>query len=389
MRRSTSALENLLRGETLQDERDWKRIDAVLPVLQGAARGLQLRAARSLPVLGQEPGRVVPMLTLTARYKPTEQGAEGAHRGAGDGSGVAAAAAARGSSWRWWWCRAASTRSAHRRREGGQTGVLQLDARKQGAERGTPAHGAAGAFCDGPLPDHPGPVGSGGQPGARPEDSAGHLRSEGSLGAPRPTGLPAGGHRELERLPAMAGASEPSGWRVNGAEQGFSGQAPELPLPGEGEWEAACRARSETPFHFGDTLDPSWANYDATYTYGPGRRNETYPQRPAADRLPWPGEPLGPGGDARPAVRVVRRPVASRPEGAGWPSDGQPWEETGSGSGGASRARTTGCCAAAPGSAIRTAAAPPFRYSSHPAIVNSGIGVRPCCLLPPGSLLGP
>ena len=67
--RSSSALESLLRGQTLQDERDWKRIDAVLPVLQGAARGLQLRAARSLPVLGQEPGRVVPMLTLRALYK--------------------------------------------------------------------------------------------------------------------------------------------------------------------------------------------------------------------------------------------------------------------------------------------------------------------------------
>ena len=47
-------------------------------------------------------------------------------------------------------------------------------------------------------------------------------------------------------------------WR----EQGFAGEAPKLRMPGEGEWEAACRAESMSPFHFGDTLDPDWANYD-------------------------------------------------------------------------------------------------------------------------------
>jgi formylglycine-generating enzyme required for sulfatase activity len=38
----------------------------LLPLLQGAARGLQMAASRELPLLGTGEGRVVPILTLTA-----------------------------------------------------------------------------------------------------------------------------------------------------------------------------------------------------------------------------------------------------------------------------------------------------------------------------------
>jgi formylglycine-generating enzyme required for sulfatase activity len=62
-------------------------------------------------------------------------------------------------------------------------------------------------------------------------------------------------------------------------ELGGEGEAPQLALPSESQWEAACRAGAGTPFHFGDTLDASWANYDGGYTYGRGRKG-VYRQRP-------------------------------------------------------------------------------------------------------------
>ncbi len=53
-------------------------------------------------------------------------------------------------------------------------------------------------------------------------------------------------------------------------------------MPSESQWEVACRAEEVSPadepksppFHFGATLDPSWARYDANDTYGRGRRGD-------------------------------------------------------------------------------------------------------------------
>jgi formylglycine-generating enzyme required for sulfatase activity len=170
--------------------------------------------------------------------------------------------------------------------------------------------------------------------------------------------------------------------------QGGQGEPPQLSLPGEVQWEAACRAGAATPFHFGDVLDAAWANFDGGYTYGPGRKG-VYRQRPVpvgffglvsrwglaelhGQLFEWCGDQWHPD-----------------PKGEGWPSDGQPWEGVDSAlealataqkewkllRGGSWFNDPLNCRAA-------------NRNGSDPASIYASHGVRPCCLLPPGSLLG-
>jgi formylglycine-generating enzyme required for sulfatase activity len=165
---------------------------------------------------------------------------------------------------------------------------------------------------------------------------------------------------------------------------GGQGEAPEFGLPSESQWEVACRAGTGTPFHFGDTLDPNWANYNGDSIYGAGRKGIVR-QRPV---------PVG-------ALGLVNRWGLAEMHGQLWEWCADQWhrnpEEGAIGDGSALvgpdlglegnqeqiyRLLRGGSWISGP---VYARAA--VRSSTRPDSVGPDVGVRPGCFSPPGLFL--
>ena len=156
-------------------------------------------------------------------------------------------------------------------------------------------------------------------------------------------------------------------------------RAPKVVLPSESLWEVACRAGSTTPYHFGDAIDATWVNHRPGT--GAGRdRPEQFLQRTSA---------VGSYGlvnawglaDMHGNVWEWCRDVWHHSP-LGGPTDGSAWDDLNDLSskrllrGGSWFHEPRDCRAASRFGGVR------------PGDTLSFIGVRPCCLLPPGSLPG-
>ena len=172
------------------------------------------------------------------------------------------------------------------------------------------------------------------------------------------------------------------------SQQGGQGEPPQLAFPGEGQWEVACRAGATSPFHFGDTLDINWANYDGRCMYGSGRKG-VFLKRPVTVGFYGLVNRWGLGEMHGQLFEWCGDHWHPDPSGEDWPTNGLPWEgvdplleELGAAQkdwkilrGGSWFASPRRCR-----SAVRSGSFPKYEIAS--------VGFRPCCLLPPGSLLG-
>jgi formylglycine-generating enzyme required for sulfatase activity len=373
----------------------WADHDALLPLLQGASRGLQLALSAELPLLGSGEEKRLPMLTLTAleecnglrvRSEVVEVPVWQLPLPGGEQLELVLVPAA-------------DYQIGSPDEEVGRTvykdvsskcdpGEVEVEARRTvrlqafALVRHPISQAQWRALVEWLAADKRGNLKPGpgtfraedlwerhGQPGGLPVDSVSWNASK-------------------EWLQALNGwlADQWPSWVEDNP--GITAVPARLDLPSESQWEAACRADTDnpTPFHFGATLDASWARYNASYTYGKGRRGE-YGQRPVSigffgvvNRLglaelhgqlnEWCGD------------QWHRDPVAAAP------ADGAAIEGPDPGLAGDKEQRYRllrgGSWFGIPHSA-RAAC----RSSYGPDSDGTSVGLRPCCPSPPGSLLGP
>jgi formylglycine-generating enzyme required for sulfatase activity len=380
-------LERQLRADSLdllvEGEESWAEHDLRLPPLQGASRALQLAASAELPLLGNGPGRLVPMLTLTA----LQEGEALRIR-----TEVVTPAV-----WKLPLPRGEQLELVVV--EGGQAEIGSPE-----GEEGRDLYPQFRQKCEGVNVEEQRTVNLKAFALVRNPLSQAQWRAVAALPSLERDISQAPGTYEAKGL--WESYAEPSGLAVDSVswndceewlqrlnlwlkeqwpELGGQGEAPQLALPSESQWEAACRAGDSTPFHFGDTLDASWANYDGNYTYGPGRKG-AFRQRPV---------PLGFFGLVNRwglaemhgqllewcADQWHRDPVAGS-AGDGSPVEGPDSELEGNQEHSYRLLRG--------GSWIGTphVARAAFRVGGLPDGVNTDVGVRPGCFSPPGSLLG-
>ena len=380
-------LEGQLRGDSLDllvtGEEGWAEHDRRLPPLQGASRALQLAASTALPLLGSDRERRVPMLTLTALQEGeglrirTEVLTPAVWRLPLPGGKQLELVVVKGGEYR----------IGSPKEEVGRDLYPQFRQKCEGVnvEEQRTVNLKAFALVRNPL-------------------TQAQWRAVAALPSLERDISQAPGTYEAKGL--WESYAEPGGLAVDSVswndcqewlqrlnlwlkeqwpELGGQGEAPQLALPSESQWEAACRAGDSTPFHFGDTLDASWANYDGNYTYGPGRKG-AFRQRPV---------PMGFFGLVNRwglaemhgqlqewcADQWHRDPVAGS-AGDGSPVEGPDSELEGNQEQ-SYRLLRGGSWIDGP---LNARAA--FRISGRPGYVYTGVGVRPGCFSPPGSLLG-
>ena len=371
---------------------DWEQIDPVFPVLQGAARGLQLAMAAELPILGIGSGRVVPMLTLTAlqggwglqvetRLK-TEVVEVSVWRLPLPGGEQLELVVVPGGEYEIGSPKKEEGRDFYTHMK--MCGDVDVEALRsvrlasfgmvrhqisQAQWRAVVDYTAEHIRADlkaAPSTHHPEDLWERyGQQGGLPVDSV--------------------SWNDCQQWLALANHWLREHWLSLGR-----AQTPQLALPSESQWEVACRAGSAKPFNFGDTLDATWANFDGGYTYPHGKARKGIKRR----------RPVSIG-----AFGLVNRWGLAEmhgqmaewcgdhwhpdPNGKSWPSDGSSWEELDPGLADvpqeqASRLLRGGSWFDHP---ARARAA--CRDKAVPHNDADFFGVRPCCSLPPGFLLGP